>query len=254
MLPRTRWRACSQGVLTRRALVHGVCTTQRLAFAAAAASSLLLRPRLVPTRSLRFPRCRGRKGAGLPPRASTARSEVNYFPSISGKLVELDAFGAPSSPRTRSAAHSAPTPRTTSSPMLPAPAHNPRAGPRRASCLVGAAPSRRSMPKLTMPGRRCHRRRQLPLCLLPPPRRLCVCDRRGLERGVRRLAPPANPPHECIPPVLTFGLPTSGSPGAASNPDRVLLFICKRRWVDCTSRVFGSAARCRKGRTGCRRP
>ena len=85
-------------------------------------------------------------------RASTARSEVNYFASISGKLVELDAFGAPSSPRTRSAAHSAPILRTP---------------------LAGAAPSRWSMPKLTMPGRRCHRRR--PLCLLPPPRRLCVC-------------------------------------------------------------------------------
>eukprot|EP00964_Phaeocystis_antarctica_P032527 scaffold18425_cov51-Phaeocystis_antarctica.AAC.2 len=70
-----------------------------------------------------------------------------------------------------------------------------------------------------MPGRRCHRRRQLPLCLLPPPRRLCVCDRRGLERG-DRLAIPAT--HQCIPPVLTsgvskLGLPTSGSPGTASN-------------------------------------
>ena len=161
--------------------------------------------------------------------SSTRHRQFRHRPSRGrGAYQAGDAFGAPSSPRTRSAAHSAPTPRTTSSPMLPAPAHNPRAGPRRASCLVGAAPSRRSMPKLTMPGRRCHRRRQLPLCLLPPPRRLCVCDRRGLERGVRRLAPPANPPHECIPPVLTsgvstFGLPTSGSPGAAGNPDGVLL-------------------------------
>ena len=60
-------------------------------------------------------------------RASTARSEVNYFASISGKLVELDAFGVPSSPRTRSAAHSAPILRTP---------------------LAGAAPSRRSVPKL----------------------------------------------------------------------------------------------------------
>ena len=65
----TRWRAhtvYSKGVLTRHAH-HGVRTTQRLAVAAAAASSLLLRPRLVPTRSSRFPRCRGRKGTGLPP-------------------------------------------------------------------------------------------------------------------------------------------------------------------------------------------
>eukprot|EP00964_Phaeocystis_antarctica_P032528 scaffold18425_cov51-Phaeocystis_antarctica.AAC.3 len=111
VLARCTHKACSHG-----ALIHGVRTTQRLAVAAAATSSSLLRPRLVPTRSSRFPRCRGRWATA---RASTARSEVNYFPSISGKLVELDAFGAPSSPRTRSAAHSAPIPRTPSSPMLP---------------------------------------------------------------------------------------------------------------------------------------
>eukprot|EP00964_Phaeocystis_antarctica_P013746 scaffold7545_cov42-Phaeocystis_antarctica.AAC.3 len=36
--------------------------------------------------------------------------------------------------------------------MLPAPAHNLR---RALSCLVGVAPSRRSMPNSTMPDRRC---------------------------------------------------------------------------------------------------
>ena len=71
-------------------------------------------------------------------RASTARSEVNYFASISGKLVELDAFGVPSSPRTRSAAHSAPILRTP---------------------LAGAAPSRRSVPKL-VDEVRAHARRE----------------------------------------------------------------------------------------------
>ena len=55
--------ACSQGVLTRRA--HTRCTHNSTPHVAAApASSLLLRPRLVPTRSSRLPRCRGRKGAG----------------------------------------------------------------------------------------------------------------------------------------------------------------------------------------------
>eukprot|EP00964_Phaeocystis_antarctica_P040434 scaffold23097_cov58-Phaeocystis_antarctica.AAC.2 len=38
-----------------------------------------------------------------------------------------------------------------------------------------------------MPDRRCRRRRQLslPVCLLPPPRRLSVCDRREMRVGER---------------------------------------------------------------------
>ena len=87
VLPRTRWRvtrrahkACSHG-----ALIHGVRTTQRLAFAAAATSSLLLRPGLFPARSSRLPRVPRQEGRWATARASTARSEVNYSPSISAR-------------------------------------------------------------------------------------------------------------------------------------------------------------------------
>ena len=82
-------------------------TTQRLAVAAAAASSLLLWPRQQARSDqiIALPSVPRQEGHWATARASTARSKVNYFASISGKLVELDAFGAPSSPRTRSAAH-----------------------------------------------------------------------------------------------------------------------------------------------------
>ena len=137
------------GSWARRRLVAGLRSAAPQALSTTSSPPLLLAPqaRWRQHAVLALP-----EGHWATARASTARSEVNYFASISGKLVELDAFGAPSSPRTRSAAHSAPILRTP---------------------LAGAAPSRWSMPKLTMPGRRCHRRR--PLCLLPPPRRLCVC-------------------------------------------------------------------------------
>ena len=76
------------GVLTRRAHTarsHGVRTTQRLAFAAAATSSLLLRPGLFPARSSRLTRVPRQEGRWATARASTARSEVNYSPSISAR-------------------------------------------------------------------------------------------------------------------------------------------------------------------------
>ena len=129
VLPHTRWRvtrrahkACSHG-----ALIHGVRTTQRLAFAATATSSLLLRPGLFPARSSRLPRVPRQEGRWATARASTARSEVNYSPSISARQArQLDALGVPSSPRIRSAAHSAPQsrahPRTTYGYGAPSPA------------------------------------------------------------------------------------------------------------------------------------
>ena len=80
VLIRRAHKACSHG-----ALIDGVRTTQRLAFVAAATSSLLLRPRLVPARSSRLPPCRGRKGGWATARASTARSEGIYFPSVSAR-------------------------------------------------------------------------------------------------------------------------------------------------------------------------
>jgi len=95
-------------------------------------------------------------------RASTARSEVNYFASISGKLVELDAFGVPSSPRTRSAAHSAPILRTP---------------------LAGAAPSRRSVPKLVDEVRRGTRTRQARACGTCGRTRCFARTRRSPMRG-----------------------------------------------------------------------
>jgi len=64
----------SHGVLTRRAHTarsHGVRTTQRLAFAAAATSSLLLRPGLFPARSSRLPRVPRQEG-----RWATARVQL----------------------------------------------------------------------------------------------------------------------------------------------------------------------------------
>ena len=78
----------SHGVLTRRAHTarsHGVRTTQRLAFAAAATSSLLLRPGLFPARSSRLPRVPRQEGRWATARASTARSEGIYFPSVSAR-------------------------------------------------------------------------------------------------------------------------------------------------------------------------
>ena len=177
------------GVLTRRAHTarsHGVRTTQRLAFAAAATSSLLLRPGLFPARSSRLPRVPRQEGRWATARASTARSEVNYSPSISARQARRVG-------RARCAVlASHPLRRALSTSIPRTPAHNLRVR-RTLSCLatslVGAAPSRRSMPKSTMPDRRCRRRRQLllPLCLLSPPRRLCVCDRRGMRVGVWRL-------------------------------------------------------------------
>ena len=189
VLPPTRWRvtrrahkACSHG-----ALIHGVRTTQRLAFAATATSSLLLRPGLFPARSSRLPRVPRQEGRWATARASTARSEVNYSPSISARQARRVG-------RARCAVlASHPLRRALSTSIPRTPAHNLRVR-RTLSCLatslVGAAPSRRSMPKSTMPDRRCRRRRQLllPLCLLSPPRRLCVCDRRGMRVGERRLA------------------------------------------------------------------
>ena len=56
--------------VTRGALIHEKThnsTPRRPSRRCAPTLSLLLRPRLVPTRSSRFPRCRGRKGTGLPP-------------------------------------------------------------------------------------------------------------------------------------------------------------------------------------------
>ena len=59
--------------------------------AAAPTPSLLLRPRLVPTRSWRFPRCRSRKGAGLPPAPPLRGPRSTTSPrSRPGKLVEFD--------------------------------------------------------------------------------------------------------------------------------------------------------------------
>ena len=115
--------ACSHRVLTERShtacshgmLTHSVRTPERPAsprLAVAPTHSLLLAPQArhgFPTRSSRFPRCRGRKGAGLPPAPqlrvprSTAGSEVS---SVSARQADRDALGVPSSPRTRSAAHS----------------------------------------------------------------------------------------------------------------------------------------------------
>ena len=69
----------------RTPIPHGVRTTQRLAFAAAATSSLLLRPGLFPARSSRLPRVPRQEGRWATARASTARSEVNYSPSISAR-------------------------------------------------------------------------------------------------------------------------------------------------------------------------
>ena len=120
--------ACSHGMLT-----HSVRTPERPAsprLAVAPTHSLLLAPQArhgFPTRSSRFPRCRGRKGAGLPP-APQLRGPRSTTPPRSrpGKLVELDALGVPSSPRIRSAAHSAPQsrahPRTTYGYGAPSPA------------------------------------------------------------------------------------------------------------------------------------
>jgi len=102
--------ACSHGMLT-----HSVRTPERPAsprLAVAPTHSLLLAPQArhgFPTRSSRFPRCRGRKGAGLPPAPqlrvprSTAGSEVS---SVLARQAHRDALGVPSSPPTRSAAHS----------------------------------------------------------------------------------------------------------------------------------------------------
>ena len=62
-------------------------------------------------------------------RASTARSEVNYFPSVSARQAGPSstwALGVPSSPRTRSAAHSQhrACAHEVHPPKLPAPMHN----------------------------------------------------------------------------------------------------------------------------------
>ena len=63
-------------------------------------------------------------------RARSAEASMSTSPrSRPGKLVELNVLGVLSSPRIRSAVHSAPIPRAASSPMLPAPAHNPRRAP-----------------------------------------------------------------------------------------------------------------------------
>ena len=155
-------KPCSHG-----ALIHGVRTTQRLTVAAAPASSLLLSPDSFRP-DHRACLGRGRKGAGLP-----LRPRLNC--EVRGQLLPLGLRQArrvgrvwcavlASHPLRRALSTD---PAHTQCAHAACTAHNPRAGPRRASCLVGAAPSRRPMPKLTMPGRRCHRRRELPFCLLP---------------------------------------------------------------------------------------
>ena len=141
--------ACSHRVLTERShtacshgmLTHSVRTPERPAsprLAVAPTHSLLLAPQArhgFPTRSSRFPRCRGRKGAGLPPAPqlrvprSTAGSEVS---SVLARQADRDALGVPSSPRTRSAAHSW---RTQHRPPRPATPGHPRC------CLHRAQPT-----------------------------------------------------------------------------------------------------------------
>ena len=138
----TRWRAhtvYSKGVLTHGTLItayatHNSTPGRRRRGRVLSSPEAQARSDQI----IALPSVPRQEGHWATARASTARSEVNYFASISGKLVELDAFGAPSSPRTRSAAHSAPILRTP---------------------LAGAAPSRRSVPKL-VDEVRAHARRE----------------------------------------------------------------------------------------------
>ena len=83
--------------------------------------SLLFRPR--PTRS--SPRCRSRKGAGLPP-APPLRGPRSTTSPRSRPGRSTWALGVPSSPRTRSAAHSQhrACAHEVHPPKLPAPMHN----------------------------------------------------------------------------------------------------------------------------------
>ena len=144
------WRAhtaFSQSVLTRRAptacshtaYAH-LSAPPRLASPSLPHTLFFLRPRLDTAsrpdhRASLAPRCRGRKGAGLLPTPqlrvprSTAGSEVS---SVLARQADRDALGVPSSPRTRSAAHSW---RTQHRPPRPATPGHPRC------CLHRAQPT-----------------------------------------------------------------------------------------------------------------
>ena len=195
------WRAhtaFSQSVLTRRAptacshtaYAH-LSAPPRLASPSLPHTLFFLRPRLD---TASRPDHRASLGAAAG-RALGYRPRLNC--EVRGQLLPLDLGPASSSVgRARCAVlASHPLRRALSTSIPRTPAHNLRVR-RTLSCLatslVGAAPSRRSMPKSTMPDRRCRRRRQLslPLCLLPPPRRLCVCDRREMRVGERTRHPP----------------------------------------------------------------
>ena len=97
---------CSQDVLTRRAHTRRTQNaTRRRPRCRCAPTSLRLRSTgsfPFSTRSSRLPRCRGRALARLPPAPQLRGPRSTTSPrSRPGKLVELDAFCVPSSPRGR---------------------------------------------------------------------------------------------------------------------------------------------------------